>query len=127
MWAFTRLPANGAGFKEWIAGEPRLVDAGLGYELPPEFAAHLSAAGVPGSEFHAALMHATEVLYGSLYGAADSEGSYWDVMKLSSIALAAGAMWPDFAAFAEDRWRDDGWGSPISPEKLARWRSAGTG
>jgi hypothetical protein len=125
MWGFAALPGGGEGFEEWEFSHPALVDAGLGYEYPEGFEACLAASGVSGPEFRAALMHTTEVLYGSLWAAADNAGSLRDVKGLAAIALAAGAAWPDLSAFAESRWVGGGWGGRLSPEQVARWRSAG--
>ena len=125
MWGFAALPGGGQGFEEWEFSHPALVDVGLGCEYPDGFEAYLATKGVPASEFRAALMHATEALYGSLWGAADDAGSLRDVRELAGIALAAGSAWPDLSAFAESRWVGDGWGSRLSREQLARWQSAG--
>jgi hypothetical protein len=125
MWGFAALPGGGQGFEQWEFGRPALVDAGLGYEYPEGFEAYLAATDVPAPEFRAALMHTTEALYGSLWGAADDAGSLREVKELAGIALAAGAVWPDLSAFAESRWLGGGWGSRLSPDQLARWRSAG--
>jgi len=82
---------GGEGFEEWEFGRPALVETGLGYEYPENFEAYLAATGVSEPEFRAALMHTTEVLYRSLWGAADNAGSLGDVKSLAGIALAAGA------------------------------------
>jgi hypothetical protein len=125
MWGFAALPGGGEGFEEWEFGRPALVDAGLGYEYPEGFEAYLAATEVSEPEFRAALMHTTEILYGSLWAAADDAGSLRDAAGLAGIALAAGAAWPDLSAFAESPWLGGGWGGRLSPEQLARWRSAG--
>jgi len=124
MWRFAALPA-GVGLKEWESEAPALVHAGLGCEYPEGFAACLAAAGVAWPEFRGALTHATEVLYGSLYGAADDAGSLRELKGLAAIALAAGARWPELSAFSESRWVGGGWGGRLTPEQLARWQSAG--
>jgi hypothetical protein len=126
MWSFAALPDRGDGFEEWEVGRPALVETGLGYEYPEGFQAHLAATGVPEPEFRAALMHTTEVLYGSLWAAADDAGSLRDMGELAAIALRAGAAWPDLSAFADSRWFGGGWGGRLRPEQLARWRSAGS-
>jgi hypothetical protein len=125
MWGFASLPGGGDGFEDWEFGHPALVDTGLGYEYPEGFETYLAATVVSEPEFRMALMHTTEVLYGSLWAAADNAGSLRDVKGLASIALAAGAVWPDLSAFAEDRWLGGGWGGRLNPEQLAQWRSAG--
>jgi hypothetical protein len=124
MWAFAALPGGGVGFDEWEFGRPDLVDAGLGYEWPAGLAEHLADQGVAEAEFRAALMHCTEVLYSSLWGAADDLGSLREVAALADIALSAGAAWPDLTAFAESLWAGSGWGGRPSAEELARWRTA---
>jgi hypothetical protein len=125
MWGFMALRDDVEGFEKWEFGRPDLVDAGLGYDLPTGLEAHLAAHGVPESEFRSALMYATEVLYSSLWGAADDKGSLRYIETLASIALAAGATWPDLSAFAYSRWVDGAWGGRLSAEQLARWRAAG--
>jgi hypothetical protein len=125
MWAFVALPGGGVGFDEWQAATPALVDAGLGYEWPAGFVAHLAARGVAESEFRSALMHCTEVLYGSLFGAADDAGSLRDLAGLAAIALSAGGAWPDLSVFATSPWVGGGWGGRLAADELARWRAAG--
>jgi hypothetical protein len=124
MWAFIALPGGGVGFGEWDSSQPDLVAAGLGFECPEYLADLLARQGVAEPEFVAALMHCTEVLYGSLFGAADNAGSLRDVAALADIALAAGAAWPDLSAFAASPWAGGGWGRRLSTEELARWQSA---
>jgi hypothetical protein len=125
MWGFMALPRGGEGFEEWEFGRPGLVEAGLGYEYPAGFEAHLASRGVAESEFRSALMHTTEVLYSSLWAAADDIGSLRDVEALANVALTAGTAWPDLSAFADSRWVSGGWGGRLSAEQLARWRAAG--
>jgi hypothetical protein len=125
MWAFVALPGGGVGFDEWEFSRPDLVDAGLGYDdWPAGLSEHLAHQGVAEAEFRAALMHCTEVLYSSLWAAADNAGSLRDVAGLADIALPAGAAWPDLSAFAASPWVGGGWGGRLSAEELARWRAA---
>jgi hypothetical protein len=124
MWAFAALPGGGVGFEEWEWGRPDLVDAGLGYDWPADFAAYLAEQGMAEAEFRAALMHCTEVLYSSLWAAADDAGSLRDVAGLAAIALQAGAAWPDLSPFAASQWAGGGWAGRLTPEELARWRAA---
>lgn len=124
MWAFAALPGGGVGFEEWEWGRPDLVNTGLGWEWPEGFAGYLAARGVAESEFRCALMHCTEVLYSSLWGAADDAGSLRDVAELATIALQVGAAWPDLSVFATSPWVGGGWGGWPTAEELARWRTA---
>ena len=75
QWWFVGMDGSADAFGEWSGSEPPLVYAGLGGEWPDGFADHLAARGVPESEFRSAVCTATEVLHGSLYGAADEPGS----------------------------------------------------
>lgn len=124
MWAFLALPGGGVGFETWEFGRTKLVAAGLGCDYPEGFAAYLAARGIADSEFRCLLMHTTEVLYGSLFGAADNQGSLQDLAGLAASALAAGAEWPELRVFADSQWIGDGWGGRPNPEQLLRWRSA---
>lgn len=125
MWEFIALPGGGTGFDEWHSAAPDLVDTGLGYEWPEGFAGHLAERAVAESEFRAALMHCTEVLYSSLFGAADNSGSLRDVAGLAAIALSARVAWPDLSAFAASQWDRGGWGRRLTADELSRWRAAG--
>jgi hypothetical protein len=125
MWAFAALPGGGEGFEDWLLDRPDLAESGLGYEWPSGFAEYLRSHGVAEEEFRSALMHCTEVLYGSLYTAADDAGSLRDVAALGAIALRAGAAWPDLSPFAASLWVGGGWGGRLSTEELAPWRAAG--
>lgn len=124
MWAFAALPGGGVGFDEWEFGSPDLVDAGLGHEWPAGLSEQLAHKGVAEAEFRAALMHCTEFLYSSLWGAADNAGSLREVAGLADIALGAGAAWPDLSAFTASQWAGSEWGGRLSAEEMARWRAA---
>ena len=106
--------------------EPPLTHAGLGDPCPPDFDDALAAAGVPADEFRRALGCCTEVLYTSMYGAADEERSRHYLYELSRIAAPLGVAWPDLRRFAASRWADGhGWGERPSAAEVAAWRSAG--
>ena len=124
MWAFVALPGGGVGFDEWQSATPELVEAGLGSEWPEGFAAHLAVRGVAEPEFRSALTHCTEVLYSSLFGAADNSGSLRELAGLATVALPTGAAWPDLSAFAASPWACGGWGGRLDAEVLTRWRAA---
>ncbi len=123
LWWFVGLSGSTEAFGEWSGAEVPLVGAGLGYEYPPGFEAFLAARGVPETEFRRAVCAATEVLYGSLYGAADEPGSRRFVGELAALVAPHGVPFPDLAPFAGSRWADGhGWGRLVGPEELASWR-----
>lgn len=123
LWRFVGLPGSTQAFDEWSLAEPALVGAGLGWEYPPGFEEHLAERGVPEREFRHAVCTATEVLYGSLYGAADEPGSRRFVGDLAALAAPLGVPFPDLRPFAGARWADGhGWGKLASAEELAAWR-----
>jgi hypothetical protein len=122
LWRFIGLQ-NPEAFGIWESERPPLVDAGLGWEYPPGFEELLASRGVPEREFRSTLCHTTEVLYGSMYGAADAHGSLQNLGKLADTVTQFGVSWPDVQRFAGSRWSDRwGWGEPLSPEDLAGWR-----
>jgi hypothetical protein len=75
LWEFIALPPGGVGFDHWVKREPPLTFVGLGDGLSPEFDSVIRAAGVSAAEFRQALSCTTEVLYSTMYGAADEAGS----------------------------------------------------
>jgi len=128
LWEFIGLPPGGGGFDQWVKREPALTFVGLGDDFPPEFDSVLRAAKVSAAEFRQALSCTTEVLYSTMYGAADEEGSRRYLSELASIAESAGAEWPDMNCFAASKWSDGhGWGQRPSERDLAEWKSAGRG
>jgi hypothetical protein len=123
LWRFVGTVDDGDAFDRWLEGEPPLVDAGQGYEYPAEFETFLAARGVPKREFRRALRGTTEVLYGSLYAAADDFGSRRNLQELWAVAEPLGVHCPEPGRFNGSRWADrGGWGVTPSPEMLAQWR-----
>jgi hypothetical protein len=122
MWRFLVVEA-GVGFDEWVSSEPALMSAGLGDDFAPDFEAFLAARGVPEAEFRQALCCTTEVLYGSMYAAADEQGSRLFLTELAELAAPFGVALPHMRPFVGSRWSDGhGWGACPSPEELAAWR-----
>jgi hypothetical protein len=128
LWEFIALPPGGGGFKPWVKREPPLTYAGLGDDFPPGFDLVLRSAGVSAAEFRQVLGCTTEVLYSTMYGAADEEGSRRYLSELASVAESVGVEWPDMSCFGESKWSDcHGWGMRPSEQQLAEWRRAGRG
>ena len=71
LWEFVGLSSGEGAFRRWVENEPRLIHAGLGDPYPVGLDRLLSSAGVPADEFRQVVGCTTEVLYGSLYAAAD--------------------------------------------------------
>lgn len=125
LWRFIALPGSPEAFRQWEASEPPLVGTGLGWGYPPGFEALLAGCGAPEREFRQVLGCATEVLYGSLYAAADEPGSRRLVTELAALVEPLGVAFPDIRPFADSHWSDGhGWGAPPSGENLAAWRGA---
>jgi hypothetical protein len=123
LWGFIRLPGSTEAFVAWESSQPPLVDAGLGYEYPPGFEAFLESRGVPEREFRHALCCTTEILYGSMYAAADEPGSRRFLSELVEVVIPYGVVFPDTRPFAGSRWSErSGWGARPGPEELAAWR-----
>jgi hypothetical protein len=126
LWRFVGMPGSPEAFGQWEADQPPLVDVGLGWEYPPGFDTILAARGVPEREFRRLICCATEVLYSSLYGAADEPGSRRFVAELAAQVGPLGVPVPDTRPFAGSRWSDGhGWGAIPSAEELAAWQGAG--
>jgi hypothetical protein len=128
LWEFIALPIGGGGFEPWRKREPPLTHVGLGDDYPPGFEAVLRVAGVSAAEFRQVLACTTEVLYSSMYAAADEEGSRQYLSELAAVAESVGVEWPDMNCFAGSKWSDGhGWGQRPSERELAEWKSAGRG
>jgi hypothetical protein len=126
LWHFLSMPGSTEAFDEWVRNRPPLVHVGLGDDYPPEFEKYLAARGVPDREFREAVECTTEVLYSSLYGAADEAGSRRFVGELAALAGKYGVPFPDTKPFSHFRWSDGhGWGKRPSAEEVAIWRYCG--
>lgn len=126
LWRFIGLPNSPGSFRQWEADRPPLVGTGLGGEYPPNFEALLAERGVPEREFRQAVCCTTEVLYGSMYGAADEPGSRRFVAELATLVGPLGVAFPDTRPFCGSRWFDGhGWGAMPSTKELAAWRGTG--
>lgn len=128
LWEFLALPAGGGGFDTWKNREPELTFVGLGDDYPSEFETFLTDAGVSLTEFRHVLGYTAEVLYSTMYGAADEKRSRKDLSELAAIAETFGVEWPDMSCFSESKWSDcHGWGNRPSEQELTNWRRAGRG
>lgn len=124
LWRFIGMPGSSEAFGRWTADEPPLVGAGLGWEYPPGFVGLLADCGVPEREFRRVLGYTTEILFGSLYGAADEAGSRRFLTELANVVAPLGVRFPDTEPFAGSRWSDGGgWGAVPSVEELGVWRA----
>lgn len=125
LWEFIALPVDGSEFEPWRKREPPLTYVGLGDDSPSDFDSVLRMAGVSAGEFRQVLAFTTEVLYSSMYAAADEEGSRRYLSELARVAESIAAEWPDMTCFAGSKWTDGhGWGKPPSEQELAEWRQA---
>lgn len=110
LWRF--FTVNGPGdLRAWEADRPPLIGTGLGCEYPSEFEEFLACRGVSVHEFRQILACTTEVLYGSMYAAADDAGSRQILGELSATVTPYGIEWPNLSIFASARWSErHGWG-----------------
>ena len=123
LWRFITLPGTSGAFERWETDGPALIETGLGGEYPPGFGSLLAARGVPEQEFRQAVCCTTEVLYCSVYGAADEPGSRRFIGELAALVGPLGVSLPDIQPFSVSRWPDGhGWGAVPSTEELAAWR-----
>jgi hypothetical protein len=123
LWEFVGLCGDGEAFGRWIKREPALTYVGLGDDYPQEFAEYLTQAAVPLDEFRYVLESCTEVVYISMYGAADDNRSAGFLLDLAHTVAPLGVPWPDLERFAASRWADEGgWGQRPSAQELAHWR-----
>jgi hypothetical protein len=123
LWKFIELQPGTDAFKHWIENEPPLTFAGLGERYPEGFADVLRRCGVQEAEFRRVLSCTTEILYHSMYGAADEAASRQFLLQLARTAERLGVVWPDMSCFTGSRWSDfHGWGRPPSAEELIDWR-----
>ncbi len=128
LWEFIALPVDGGGLEPWRKREPPLTHVGLGDDYPAGFEAVLRAAGVSAADFRQVLTCTTELLYSSMYAAADELGSRQCLAELASVAESVGVEWPDMRCFAGSIWSDGhGWGQRPSERELAKWKHAGRG
>ncbi|MBI1915264.1 MAG: hypothetical protein HYS12_11075 [Planctomycetes bacterium] len=122
LWAYMQV--RGDTFEAWYSRRPPLVEAGMGWDYPDGFKDYLASRGVPEAEFHRVLWATTEILYFSLFGAADDTGSLSLLNELASVATARGVRWPNLAPFASSLWVGGGGGQCLSDEELSQWRAA---
>ncbi len=125
LWEFLALPSSAEALNDWASRCPPLVGNGLGEQLPSGFEAFVTGQGVSISKFQQAVTCTTEILYGSMYAAANDWESrrYFD--SLAEMAVASGVPFPDMQPFSGSLWSEGhGWGARLSPEELAAWRVA---
>jgi hypothetical protein len=123
LWQIIELPNTSEAFDGWVASQPALVDVGLGYEYPAGFESLLGVHGVPEREFRHAICCVTEILYSSLYGAADEPGSRRFLSDLTELVAPFGIRPPDTRRFAGSLWSDGhGWGAQPAPQVMEAWR-----
>ncbi len=123
LWEFIGLPDDGSAFDHWVENEPQLIQTGLGYDYPSEFESALGTAGGRESEFRQVLICTTEVLYTSMYAAADEEGSRRFLLELARSVVPLGVVWPNLNNFTDSRWTDgNGWGNRPTEPQIAAWR-----
>ncbi len=79
------------------------------------------------AEFRGPLCLTTEILFGSMFGAADESGSRRYLGELAEAVGRWGVDWPHLAPFSGSRWSDgSGWGAIPTAAELASWQ-AGSG
>jgi hypothetical protein len=124
LWRFMTTHRKGEPFDAWVEEEPALVSVGLGDEFETELKEHIESSGASSGEFRHVVECVTEVLYGSMYAAANEARSFRDLIELAAIVNPLGVDWPDLKRFASSRWSDNhGWGEDLCPADIARWRS----
>lgn len=124
QWRFLTVPVSET-VRTWEDSTPPLTATALGYEFPPEFEEFLVRRNVPPNEFRSVLASTAEVLYGSMYGAANEPESRKHLLELASFIERFGIEMPSVNAFSPSRWADrDGWGNPLSIEEVAKWRDS---
>jgi hypothetical protein len=120
LWAWLTVTPD--TFDAWYESEPALVLVGLGGELPDRLTANCTAHGIEPERLAALLRGLTEIVYGSLFGAADDEGSLAELGTVAAVVGQHGLALPPSGLFAD---------SPISegrarmdPARVHRWRHA---
>lgn len=109
-------------FDPWQSSRPKLVDYGLGGDLPENFERILETAGVSELRFRAVISGTVGILWGSFWAAADDEGSLacfeQVVQRAKLIAL------PPLTPFKFSRVADGaGWGERLTADDCAYWAS----
>lgn len=123
LWRFVALPDDPDALEQWERDGPSLVGTGLGDPWPTGVAELVAKLSVPEIRFRRAVQCTTEIVYSSMYAAADAAGSRRYVEELAALAGSVGIRYPDLESFASSRWGDrGGWGAPTSPEQLEIWR-----
>lgn len=109
-------------FGVWSGFESPVLDAALGDELPAELTRQCKQRGVDPAEFKGVLAALVEITYGSLYGAADDEGSLKFLRYVLEVGAAAGITPPSAEPFVQSFFTDGrGVGRP-TVEEVERWR-----
>ena len=127
LWQFIGLSGSPEAFVAWESGQPALIETGLGYEYPSGFEAFLAECGVPEREFRRAVCLTTEVLFTSMYAAANEPKSRRYLGELAELAGWYGVAFPDTRPFGGSRWSAGARLGilPLRPRELVAWRQAG--
>ena len=100
------LTSEGEELRDWEDERPPLIEAGLGYEYPLDFEQMLAVWGVKENEFRRLICNVTEIVFGSLHGAADENGSRSELCEVIEITQAVGVECPDPSWFEVSAWSD---------------------
>jgi len=104
-----------------------MIASAQGDPLPGELLEQLQSAGVDAHEFSGLIEHVTEIVYSSLYGATDLQGTLEHLESVLEVADRAGVVIPAPDLVSDVRISDDdGWGRKLSRAELAALRSLGT-
>jgi hypothetical protein len=121
MWQFPCI--SGHARVRWERERPVLVDVGLGDRAPPALVERLARARVAPREFRALLASTVDIVFGSLYGAADYHASLQRLGTVLRIAARANVLPPPPASFSNSRFEEcRGWGPTLSPRERDVWR-----
>jgi len=123
FWEFALLDLMEVGV--WVKNRPVLVQVALGDNWPAELEAFLHSHCEDSESFRRLIEATAEIVYYSLYGAADNESSLKYLRHVMQTTSAAGVVPPPLDCFAASRFQDrHGWGNPISADQRDEWRSA---
>ena len=112
-------------FGAWEGSRSPALDAAMGDPLTPDLEAESRRAGLDPADLRQLLAGTGEIVYHGLFSVPNDAESLAHLRTVERVAAKYGATLPPAERFAESPWSTNGgWGEPMSPADIDRWRGA---